>query len=354
MALTTGIGAGRQKVSYSIDFSNWNPKKSYTLVKVTQKFFSAAIPSPTLPVDFFAVDRNVVTQAALRSVSPYYVSSVDYGRKAYFVICSDLPSQEIISDFTACRPRDSRNSGASGMRVNPAYSEKWAKSATYVSAITVSEKIYSINDLSGMYNWIKIGTSMAVDADEIVPISFTLKNLANNSYAVLSQAKTVGVRIARPQEVNQTQTEPSTEAPVQTTPSDTQTVPQYDGDYKPSQQPADTETVINGVKVPASAYNGDTSLIFVGKRGYYKCSQVTVEQGSGVKTWRYDIPQDEIQVCVASWNESEYKTVTVNGIQMTMNKTVYSFRDVCGNTISLDFVTPDGKRIHNLLVVLKQ
>ena len=383
--LTTGIGAGREKVSYSIDFSNWNPNKSYTLVKVTQKFFTASVPSPTLPVDFFAVDRNVVTQAALRNVSPYYVSSVDYGRKAYFVICSDLSSQEIISDFTACRPRDSRNSGASGMRVNPEYSEKWARNATYVSAVTVSEKIYSVNDLTGIYNWIKIGNSMAVEANEIVPISFTLRNLYDNSYALLSRSRTVNVKIASPKEVNETQTESAAEPPAPSKPDDSQTVPQYDGDYKPGQTdapnqteapgqtdapnqgqgeptqgpespslpPAEKESVINGVKVPASAYNGNTSLIFVGKRGYYKCSQVTVEAGSGVKTWHYDIPQDELQVCVASWSSGEYKSVTVNGIQMTMNKTVYSFRDVCGNTISLDFVTSGGERIHSLLVVRK-
>lgn len=110
-------------------------------------------------------------------------------------------------------------------------------------------------------------------------------------------------------------------------------------------------TTVNGVDVPQSAYSGNTSLIFVGKKGYYKCTSVTTEQGSGVKTWTYEIPQSEIQVCVASWSSDEYQSVSVNGISMVKNQTVYSFRDVTGNTISLDFVDAKGNRIHSLLIV---
>jgi len=95
-------------------------------------------------------------------------------------------------------------------------------------------------------------------------------------------------------------------------------------------------------------------LILVGKKGYYKCSSISVEQGSGVKTYYYDVPADEIEVCVASWSDSEFTTVTVNGISMLKNKTVYSFRDVSGNTISLDTVEPNGKRVHNLIVVRRR
>ena len=405
LALTTGIGAGRDKVSYAIGSYNWNPEKSYTLVKVTQKFYSTSMYPPKLPVDFFVADKNVVTEATLKSVTPYYVSSVDYGRKAYFVICSDLPSEEIIRDITACRPRDRKNSGATGMRVNPEVSYKWSHNGTTVSAITVSEKIYSINDLDGIYNWLKIGTSMAVEVSDIVPISFSLRNLADNSYAQLSQSHKVSIRlptqkevkesqermvensgianippatekphevqheeVAKPVDTGNTQKPSNTEAkPVETKPAETKPAETKPAETKPAEtkpssgsggnKPAsayETASTINGTKVPASAYNGSTSLIFVGKKGYYTCSSVTTERGSGVKTWYYDIPSDEIEVCVASWSDSEYKTVQVNGINMTKNKTVYSFRDVHGNTISLDTVDSNGIRVHHLLVVRKK
>lgn len=350
LELTTGIGLGRDKVSYAISAYGWNPNKSYTLVKVTQKFYSAALRAPSLPIDFFAVNKNVVTPAMLRNVTPYYVASVDYGRKACFVICSDLTSEEIVSDFKRCRPRDKKNSGASGMRVNQDVAYKWERSGTTVNAITVSEKIYSVNSLDGIYNWIKVGSNMAVEADDLVPISFVLRNLLDNSYARLSQEQSVVVKTPQPKEVNETKVEDSSAENVPKPKEDATPQPaQEDIPERPEPEPTTTTQ-----DIPASAYNGDTSLIFVGKKGYYKCSSISVEQGSGVKTYYYDIPAAEIEVCVASWSDSEFASVTVNGIAMQKNKTVYSFRDVSGNTISLDTVDSSGKRVHNLLVVRRR
>jgi len=217
----------------------------------------------------------------------------------------------------------------------------------------------------------------------MVPISFALKNLADNSYARLTQTQNLVIKLPqKPQQENPasgnggagtgattntgttnnpgatttpgTTTNPgTTTTPGATTDSGSTTNP---GTTTPSQPASTQETAskINGTNVPASAYNGDTSLILVGKKGYYKCSSISVEQGSGVKTYYYDVPADEIEVCVASWSDSEFTTVTVNGISMLKNKTVYSFRDVHGNTISLDTVSSSGKRVHNLLVVRKR
>ena len=379
LALSTGMGAARDKVSYAMTAYNWNPNKSYTLIKVRQKFFSANIDSPLMPIDFFAVDQKTASPALLKSVTPYYVSSVDYGRMAYFVVCSDLSSEEIIKDFVSCRPRDKKNRGSAGMRANPDIAAKWAQNGTTVRSITVSEKVYSISDLDGIFNWIKLGTSLSLDIDNMVPISFALKNLLDNSYALLSRPQNLVVTLpqtsaptttttttttpTQPQptptpvptpEPTPTQPEPSEPEPTPTT-TTTPTQPEPTPVPTPEPTPAhETATTINGTSVPASAYAGDTSLIFVGKKGYYKCSSISVEQGSGVKTYYYDVPASEIEICVASWSDSEFNTVMVNGISMLKNKTVYSFRDVCGNTISLDTVDSTGKRIHNLLVIRKR
>lgn len=389
LALSTGMGAARDKVSYAMTAYNWNPNKSYTLIKVRQKFFSANIDSPLLPIDFFAVDQKTASPALLKSVTPYYVSSVDYGRMAYFVVCSDLTSEEIIKDFVSCRPYDKKNRGSAGMRANPDITAKWARNGTTVRSITVSEKVYSISDLDGMFNWIKLGTSLALDIDNMVPISFALRNLLDNSYALLSRSQNLVVTLSSRETPvpasTPTPTTPATPAPTTTTTPTTPTQPTTTTTPQPQPEPEQTPTqpapptttptqtnepapsqpttpastqetvsTINGTKVPASAYNGDSSLIFVGKKGYYKCSSISVEQGSGVKTYYYDIPASEIEICVASWSDSEFNTVMVNGISMLKNKTVYSFRDVCGNTISLDTVDSTGKRVHNLLLVRKR
>lgn len=383
LALSTGMGAARDKVSYAMNAYNWDPEKSYTLIKIRQKYYSANIDSPQMPIDFFAVDQKTASPSILKNVTPYYISSVDYGRMAYFVVCSNLSSEEIVKDFVSCRPRDRKNKGSTGIRANPDIVSKWAQNGTTVRSITVSEKVYSISDLDGIFNWIKLGTSLAVDIDNMVPISFALKNLADNTYARLTQTQSLVIKLPqKPQQESQasgnggagtgattntgttnnpgatttpgTTTNPgTTTTPGATTDSGSTTNP---GTTTPSQPASTQETAskINGTNVPASAYNGDTSLILVGKKGYYKCSSISVEQGSGVKTYYYDVPADEIEVCVASWSDSEFTTVTVNGISMLKNKTVYSFRDVSGNTISLDTVEPNGKRVHNLIVVRRR
>lgn len=310
----TAIGAGRKKVAYANETSRWYSNKSYTLVKVTQKYYTTSLKNLNLPINLFAADKNVVNLNTVKSVSPYYVSSVDYGRKAYFVISSDLTNDEIINDIKTARPRDGKNSGAKGLRVNSEIERKWSKNNTLVSAITVCDKYYAINDISGIYNWIKVGADMAVEVNEIVPISFTLRSVYDNSYAVLSQSVEVPF------------VAPSTPAP--------------------KAEPA-------GNNHTASQPAASNSIIFVGKHGTYSVSSISVESGSGVKTWIYNIPANDIENCTASWNTSEFKSVSINGIQMTMNSTIYSFRDVCGNTISLDTVDANGNRVHHLLLVKK-
>lgn len=387
LALSTGMGAARDKVSYAMSAYNWNPEKSYTLIKIRQKYYSANIDSPQMPIDFFAVDQKTANPSLLRNVTPYYISSVDYGRMAYFVVCSDLPSEEIVRDFVSCRPRDRKNKGSAGIRANPDIVSKWVRNGTTVRSITVSEKVYSISDLDGIFSWIKLGTSLTVDIDNMVPISFALKNLADNSYARLTQTQSLVIKLPqKPQQESPasggnggagtgaatnpgTTTNPgatsnpgtATDSGAATTPGTTTPATTTDSGNNESGgnngRPASSyeqAATINGVKVPPSAYNGDTSLILVGKQGWYKCSSISVEQGSGVKTYYYDVPAAEIEVCVASWSDSEFTTVTVNGISMLKNRTVYSFRDVHGNTISLDTVDKSGKRVHNLLVVRKR
>lgn len=201
---TTGVGADRDKVAYANESSRWYPQKSYTLVKVTQRYYTASIPTPKLPIDFFSTTGASGTgpqAAALKTVQPYYVASVDYGRVAYFLVSSKLSTEEVIADIKANRPKDRNNSGVSGMRVSETVSDKWLENNAVVSAITVSEKVYSINDIDGMYAWIKTGADMGVDIDDITPISFTLKNLLDNKYATLSQTTQSTVTLPEPEVV---------------------------------------------------------------------------------------------------------------------------------------------------------
>ena len=83
---------------------------------------------------------------------------------------------------------------------------------------------------------------MSVEADEIVPIAFTLRSLKDNSFAILSQSNTVKVKVQNAKPVNEVKTEESSAKtePAQTQPQqpETQVVPTYDGDFTPAAEPA--------------------------------------------------------------------------------------------------------------------
>ncbi len=185
--IALGLGFDRNRIILSNMGLNSDPNRSFTLVKVSQIFYSAEVEEPVLPVDFFAAGKDSVSAADLSSVTPYYVSDVDYGRQAFFLISSNLSSQEIIDDIKKYRPADSNNSGAFGFWVDSDVSRKWRNSNTMVTAVTVSEKLYAVLDIDGIYQWIKTGIDRNVAIEDLLPVSFRLRNLCDNTYAVLSQ-----------------------------------------------------------------------------------------------------------------------------------------------------------------------
>lgn len=379
--ISTGMGYDRYRVMFANENSTWKKDKSYTLVKVTQAFYTADLETPVLPVDFFAAGKGkgIITEAALGKVSPYYVSSVDYGRKAYFLVSSNLSTEQIIQDIKYYRPRDSRNSGAQGLRVNPEVSRSWDKNNTVVSSITVSEKLYSIVDIDGIYQWIKTGVDMGVEISDLVPVSFKLRNLYDNSFAILSESQTAVIANPNPE------TEPAknnavvTGGTAATGNGSSGTGAGTTGGNTGSGSAGNTGSMSGsgtgsgstgtgssgnagsgnsagavpgtGTITGAGTVTGNeyTSLVFVGKYGTYNCAVIT----SGDE-WIYYVPENDILNCKFNWSDSEYSKVYVNGISITKNQTVYSFRDVIGNNISLDMVDVNGNRSHHLLKVLKK
>lgn len=330
--LLASLGLGTDKPKYAADFGNTFWDDNLLLVEVTQKFYTASISAPALPVDFFSTDNNVVSANNVRDVTPYYVSSVDYGRKGYFLISSELSTDELIQDIKEYRPRDSYNkSGSSGRSISRELENKWKKYHTTVNAIAAAEKDYIINSADSMYKWIKIGIDKDLLIQDLVPIHFSLRNLYTNEYAVLSRTDRIKIKYKSPEpeyepEPEQTQKpEPLPITPDKTEPADKQETP-------------DTPAIGNPL----------SSLVFVGPTGtVYKCKNITDI------TYTYEIPESEIQQCVAVWDTAKIRAVTINGVQMTPRSTVYSFRDVAGNTISLDITDAKGNWKHYLLIVKK-
>lgn len=368
LKLYTGLGLDRNRVLFANENSNWNSSKNYVLVKVKQVYYTANMKAPALPVDFFAPGKGVVHPEDLKNVTPYYVSAVNYGRSAYFFVSSNLSAAEIIKDIETYRPRDYRNSGITGMKVSPEVSRKWSSNGTVVSSITVSEKLYSIADIDGMYQWIKTGVDMGLDIPDLAPVSFEMRNLYDNSYAVLSKSGSFEVLnsvLNRGKEENVSGVQQtgssaggtggSSQAGSSQSNSGSTAGSSQSGSSQSnsgttaggSQSGSSSQNVSGGVS--SASGNSYTSLSLTGNSGVYNCAVIT----SGDE-WIYYVDEKDIVNCRFDWNTSDIQKIYVNGIEIAKGSTVYSFRDVLGNNISLDIVDAGGNRVHHLLKVLKK
>ena len=379
LRMVVGVGADGAKLAV-LDNKYWRTNRSYTVVSVTQKFYTAELEEPKLAIDMFDGSQKIPSAVEIGNVSPYYISSVDYGRKAYFVICSELPSEQIIEDVKKYRPGDYS-------KPNSTVTRRWDLNSTIITGIENSEKVYQILSFEDMFYWIQYGNYGNFGVEELPPISCRMKALVDGSYAVLS-ASTVQLipnpdpraalekaeqerlekerlererlereRLERAQAANRPSSGSSSNAgdygdlPVNITGINRgQTGSSGStGTNTSTNTGAGTSTGSSGTATSPMYSNQYTSLVFVGKLGYYQCDRVT----SGDE-WIYYIAEGDITNCVASWDSSQYRTVYVNGINMTMNSTVYSFRDVIGNNISLDIIDVNGERKHHLLKILKK
>lgn len=379
LRMAVGVGADGAKLAV-LDNKYWRTNRSYTVVSVTQKFYTAELEEPKLAIDMFDGSQKIPSAVEIGNVSPYYISSVDYGRKAYFVICSELPSEQIIEDVKKYRPGDYS-------KPNSTVTRRWDLNSTIITGIENSEKVYQILSFEDMFYWIQYGNYGNFGVEEFPPISCRMKALVDGSYAVLSSSTVQLIpnpdpraalekaeqerlekerlererlereRLERAQAANRPSSGSSSNAgdygdlPVNITGINRgQTGSSGStGTNTSTNTGAGTSTGSSGTATSPMYSNQYTSLVFVGKLGYYQCDRIT----SGDE-WIYYIAEGDITNCVASWDSSQYRTVYVNGINMTMNSTVYSFRDVIGNNISLDIIDVNGERKHHLLKILKK
>lgn len=379
LRMAVGVGADGAKLAV-LDNKYWRTNRSYTVVSVSQKFYTAELEEPKLAIDMFDGSQKIPSAVEIGNVSPYFISSVDYGRKAYFVICSELPSEQIIEDVKKYRPGDYS-------KPNSTVTRRWDLNSTIITGIENSEKVYQILSFEDMFYWIQYGNYGNFGVEELPPISCRMKALVDGSYAVLSSSTVQLIpnpdprtalekaeqerlekerlererlereRLERAQAANRPSSGSSSNAgdygdlPVNITGINRgQTGSSGStGTNTSTNTGAGTSTGSSGTATSPMYSNQYTSLVFVGKLGYYQCDRVT----SGDE-WIYYIAEGDITNCVASWDSSQYRTVYVNGINMTMNSTVYSFRDVIGNNISLDIIDVNGERKHHLLKILKK
>ena len=196
--LAIGVGANvmdKVKVSSNFDFSETNTQTK-VLIKFQQVYYTIDVDAPSTPADFFA--KNVTAQDLKSAVGggnvvPVYVSSVKYGRVAYFCIESSESAKDIFQEF---------ESSVDVNKVNVSVSDSFSSSNLFKEAKITgtiiggssSEATKTISGLDAMIEYITSGGDFSKDSPS-APIAYTLTKLSNNEvFAVASSAEYVARR----------------------------------------------------------------------------------------------------------------------------------------------------------------
>lgn len=160
--------------------------RSTTVARFRQVYFSIDMDTPTTPADVFAdsvTAADVEEQAGERN-PPMYVSSVTYGRVAYFIVESSYSSQEVEAAM-----QGSYDGVANNVQIGSAYSigkimdESAIKVVIYGGA--AESAIKAINGYAEFREFIESGADFSEDSPA-KPIAFKLRYLSNNKDAGMS------------------------------------------------------------------------------------------------------------------------------------------------------------------------
>lgn len=195
MNIALGVGVGKNGFSIQsntkIDTSS---SRSSTLIELTQIYYTVNIDIPGRPVNFFAsTGSNIVSPNLLDKVSPYYVSSVTYGRRGYFLIQSDQSSKAIEEAIKVQKEALELNPAGVSVKVDTDIKNSMSKSHTTITSEVLggSGKNANITNLQGMMQWIHDGMDASSNLGTAVPIGFVMRSLKDNGIAVVEQAGTI-------------------------------------------------------------------------------------------------------------------------------------------------------------------
>jgi DNA-binding beta-propeller fold protein YncE len=193
-ALALGVSA--DYLGFSLD-ATFNMNSSADLHTVmgyfVQNMFTVTVPQPEQPGDFFSgltpeeLDQQVKEGNIGPDNLPVYVSSVTYGRILMFSITSTESTQEIEATL------DAAYKGAGSASGSASYSTLTSNSSTTIKIVTVggdaadAEKMIQSGNPGDFFS-----TNPAISS--AVPISYTLRNLGNNSIASVSESTSYSVQ----------------------------------------------------------------------------------------------------------------------------------------------------------------
>lgn len=170
----------KMKLNENFDFSKTSTTSKF-LVKYTQTYFTVNLDIPSSPAKFF--DMSVTADDLKRAIGggntvPVYVSSIKYGRAAYFCVESSEDSTSIKNtlDATFTFAKDSAK-----LETNISKSESLKKYKITGSVIggSAEDAATTIKGSEEMINFIIKGGNFSKQSPA-KPIAFTLRRLSNH------------------------------------------------------------------------------------------------------------------------------------------------------------------------------
>ncbi len=196
--LAIGVGANvmdKVKVSSNFDFSEKNTN-SKVLIKFQQVYYTIDVDAPSSPSGFFADDvtvQDLKDAVGGGNTVPVYVSSVKYGRVAYFCIESSESAKEIIQQFDASVDVNKVNLNVSDSLRNNEILKSSKITGTVIGG-AASEATKTISGLEAMVDYIKSGGNFSKESPG-APIAYTLTKLSTNEvFGVVSNTEYVARR----------------------------------------------------------------------------------------------------------------------------------------------------------------
>jgi len=181
LAVGASVGSGNNMIKAQFDFSNAN-NRSRVLVKFIQIYYTIDIDLPENPSDLFARDANLSgVSKDLGGISPLYVSSISYGRMAFFSFESSADSESLKAAVTAsCKVLLGGTSGEISVSDNTIMSN-----ASISATIIGGNGATAVNAVRG-FEGLKLHLLAGGNYDKnspAAPISYRMRYLSDNTTA---------------------------------------------------------------------------------------------------------------------------------------------------------------------------
>ena len=191
LALGVNYKSGLTSVRNQFDFTRTDVL-SRTLVKFLQVYYTIDVDVPRQPSDLFAesVTWESIQRQMSGNVSPAYVSSIAYGRMAFFSVESSYSSTEVSNALDV-----SIKAIRSNIDVDTAYKSVLAKSTMKATIIGGSGQsaVQVVNGFEGLKQYITQGGNYSKDT-AAAPLAYKMRYLRDNSTCEIVMAQSYNVK----------------------------------------------------------------------------------------------------------------------------------------------------------------